>query len=259
MNTKTLASIVIIIVAVAAVVGLFMWHNKHPEIGTVPGQIVETPSGSKFLITKEPTMVKVDEDSYLLGISGSYPQFAQADASFNAKIEKTFTDEIAAFKQSANEDYKARLETGGDEFLKQFEQGGMYFYEIKTDVVQSNDDFISVVIHYGGYTGGAHPFQNVITFNYDVKLQKELNITDFVTLAGASKTSRQMLMDKFKKDDIWDPSMEQMLNEGTIPTSENFQNFTFIPNQITIYFGQYQVGPYALGEQQVTFDPSTND
>jgi hypothetical protein len=254
MNTKTIASIGIIVVAVAAAVGLGIWHKKNPGVGEAPGKVVETPSESKYLVTKEPKMVPVGEESFLLGVGGSYPQFAQADASFNAKITKTFTDEIANFKKTVNDDYEARLETGGDEFTEQFSGSGMYTYEIETSVVQSNDNYISVAIHYGGYSGGAHGSNNVMTFNYDVKNQKEIVLTDLVTLKEASERSRKQLYENVMTDDGVDPALASMISDGTDPDkSENFQNFTFIPNLLTIYFNPYQVAPYVFGEQKVVF------
>lgn len=85
MTKQTILSIIIVIVAIAAVIGLTVWATKHKP--TEPGNNtpVVTDGESKYLVTKEPQMVSVTEDSFLLGISGSYPQFSQADAAFNKK------------------------------------------------------------------------------------------------------------------------------------------------------------------------------
>lgn len=251
MKNKSAFSIILVVIAVIIIVVVAVTHRsaKEPVSGTDTPVTVE----SGELITSQPILVSIAEDSYLLGIGGSYPQFAQADAAFNAKIKKVFTDEIAQFKDVVNEDYKARLEREGEAFQKQFESGGMYAFEIKTDVIQSNDSYISVVIHHGGYSGGAHPYQNVTTFNYDVKAQKELSITDFLGYSEASEKSREALIAKFKKDNVLDDSTQAMLEDGTDPTvAENFSTFTFTPEEVTIYFGQYQVAPYVYGEQQVS-------
>jgi hypothetical protein len=154
-----------------------------------------------------------------------------------------------------NADYKARLETGGDAFQKEFAEGGMYAYEVITDVVQSNDSYISTVIHVEGYSGGAHGFRGVVTFNYDVKKQQEISITNFLSLADVSTQSRVQLKKKFQKDGNFDATIESMMNDGTDPSkSENFQSFTFIPESLTVYFSEYQVAPYVFGEQVVTID-----
>lgn len=239
---KTIFSIIIIIIAAGAITGFTIWSKKHAPV--VPNENpVTTSDESKYLVTKEPQMVSVAEDSYLLGINGSYPQFSQADASFNKKIADTITDGVKSFKDNASADYKARLEIGGDEFQKQFEQGGMYTYEVKTDLVQSNDNDISFVIHINGYSGGAHGFHGIITFNYDVKNKKELMITDFISIKDVAQKSYDELNQKL--GDIF-------FKEGVNPKLvENFQNFTFTNDVITVYFPEYQVAPYVAGEQQV--------
>jgi hypothetical protein len=43
-----------------------------------------------------------------------------------------------------------------------------------------------------------------------------------------------------------------MISDGTAPDADNFGTFTFTPNTITIYFQQYQVGPYSIGMPTVT-------
>jgi hypothetical protein len=39
--------------------------------------------------------------------------------------------------------------------------------------------------------------------------------------------------------------------EGTAPTAENYQNFTFTENILTIYFPKYSVAAGAFGELHV--------
>ena len=54
-----------------------------------------------------------------------------------------------------------------------------------------------------------------------------------------------------------DDFLEQMIENGTNPTEENYRNFSFKYNSLTIYFQQYQVAPGAMGEVTVTFYKST--
>lgn len=217
--------------------------------------VVTQSEESHYLVTKEPQMISVAQDSYLLSVSGSYPQFMQADAGFNQKIATMVTGGIADFKKAVNDDYQARLKIGGDEFQKQFEQGGMYTLSWKAEIVQSNDRFISVIIRQEGYTGGAHGYHLITSYNYDVKNNKELMITDFMSLADASAQSRIQLKEKFQENGGFDAVVESMIDDGTeSDSSENFKVFTFIPKSLTVYFPEYQVAPYVFGEQQVVLD-----
>jgi hypothetical protein len=209
--------------------------------------------GGTITTTTAPKLVSVAEDSYLYGITGSYPQFSQADAVFNTKIAKVFKDSIADFKKAADEDYQAHLKIDGEEFKSEFAKGNRsYYFNVNTSVVQSDDTFISVLVREDGYTGGAHPFHSISTFNYDIKNHKELSITDFMTLKELSDMSRKDLRDQFtKKGDAG--TFEMFAIDGTDPLRpENFQNFTVTPSAFVIYFNEYQVAPYVYGEMSVT-------
>lgn len=117
-------------------------------------------------------------------------------------------------------------------------------------MVQSNDNYISVIIRQEGYSGGAHGYHVASSFNYDVKNHKELKITDFVTLEQASKVSRESLKKEYDENDGGGDIYETFAVPGTDPKiPENFAVFSFIPNELTVIFNEYQVGPYAYGEQ----------
>ncbi len=257
MNTNTRNAIIIVGAIAAIIAGLLVWQKK--TVVTIPAEQnggVVTTDGP---ITIQPNMVDVAQDTYLYGISGSYPQFTQADVSFNKKIEKTFTDELKSFKENASADFQARQATGGDAFTADFANSGMYMYGIETTIIQSNNQFISAVIHFGGYTGGAHGYNNVITFNYDVANKREITLADFYPgdnnyLSKVAATARDLLTTRLTtlNGGILDSDMQAMLMDGTDPVKpENYRNFTFIDDTITIYFNEYQIGPYVLGEQSI--------
>lgn len=235
---KTILSFLIIIIAIAALIALsFMKPAQGPDI----------QQGTTDAVTVPPTMKTIDEDSYLFGVTGVYPQFSQADAVFNAKITDTITEDLDGFKGMANDNYKARLETEGDAFQQQFAQNGGFTYDLKTEVVQSNNRFISVVLRRDMYVGGAHGASAIFVFNYDVAAHRSLSLADFMTLKAASDASRASL-----RQTLGEETYKGFAVEGTDPSkAENFQTFTFTDKDITIYFGDYQVAPYASGEQRV--------
>lgn len=249
-SMKSKIPFIIIIVILIAVIGFLAFSKtakKEPSVPVDQNPPIQTTGGAV-----SPTMVSVDEDSFLLGISGSYPQFTQASDVFNKKIADIITTDISGFKTQVDLDYQARLKIGGEEFKKQFENGDLYNYQVKTDIIQSNANYISAVVHYGGDGTGAHGYENIATFNYDVKKQKELTLTDFITLTEASAASRIQLTRDIGLDNNPDKDIVAMLQDGTNPILENFKSFTFTDRNITIYFAAYQVGPYALGKPTVT-------
>jgi hypothetical protein len=132
-------------------------------------------------------------------------------------------------------------------------------------VTLNDERYVSLVMHYGGYVGGAHGYQIVATFTYDKREQRELKITDLYTtpeqLKEAVEEVRQKLRiqmgeaPEFSEGDI-DGSW---LAEGTDPAKpENFAAFTLasVPeiqgDHITFYFQQYQVAAYAFGMPTVS-------
>ncbi len=249
-----------IIVFVAAGIALVIANKKPVEAPTEQqGSQIELPANTNP-ITMQPEMISIAEDSYLLGISGFYPKFTQADSIFNKKIEDFIKLGVASFKKEANDNYKARLETGGEDFQKEFSKGEAYTYQIKTDIIQSNKDFISITITVAGYSGGAHGYETTTSFNYDVKGNKEIELGYFYPnnsdyLKIISELARKQLEPKLIKaseQSALDENMKSMLADGTDPKNkENFKTFTFTHDTLTIYFGQYQVAPYVYGQQTI--------
>lgn len=249
--------VAVIIILVVIFIAIVLVNKKSAEAPvTNQGVPTELPVNNKP-ITMQPEMISVAEDSYILGISGFYPKFSQTDDVFNKKIADFVTSGVATFKKEANADYKAQLETGGDDFLKQFENGGMYTYQIKTNIIQSNNNFISMTIIIDGYSGGAHGYETTTSFNYDVKNKKEIELDYFFpnnpdVLKTVSDISRSQLTPKIQEamdQKSLDPFTKEMLADGTDPLKPiNFKVFTFTNDTLTIYFGQYQVAAYAYGQ-----------
>lgn len=249
--------VAVIIILVVIFIAIVLVNKKSAEAPvTNQGVPTELPVNNKP-ITMQPEMISVAEDSYILGISGFYPKFSQTDDVFNKKIADFVTSGVATFKKEANADYQARLETGGDDFKKQVQSGDMYTYQVKTDLVQSNNNFISMTITIDGYSGGAHGYETTTSFNYDVKNKKEIELDYFFpnnpdVLKTVSDISRSQLTPKIQEamdQKSLDPFTKEMLADGTDPLKPiNFKVFTFTNDTLTIYFGQYQVAAYAYGQ-----------
>ena len=256
-HKTTIYAIITLILGIAVLVGFFMWVNKHAEAPTVDSSAT-TNNQTDTLVSITPTMIPVDHDSYLTSVTGSIPQFSQASDEFNKKISDGVMGDISDFNKNASADYDAHLKIDGDAFQKEFasSKGGYYYFNVTSDVVQSNENDISVVIREELYSGGAHPAHNVISYNYDVKNKKELSITDFASLQNLSSQARDILTKKFLGDAngaVLDDNSKQMLYDGTDPSHlENFNTFTFTSTDVTVYFGEYQVAPYVFGEQEVS-------
>lgn len=197
-----------------------------------------------------------------------YPQFNNADPEFNKKIADVVATGKDEFTEFAIDNWKAYRETS-------FEDGDPgefppepYPFYVKWEPARVDDSYISFVMRIGGYNGGAHGYENIVSFNYDVIGQKEATLADLFPndteyLKTVSEFSRATLLPELIKAGELDTlsadesvaaidNLKAMLYAGTEPTPENFSVFTFTDTDITLYFSQYQVAPYVYGEQQVT-------
>lgn len=184
----------------------------------------------------------------------AYPQFEDASDEFNQKIEDLVMEGVVNHARDAEDNWKARFETKSPgEKISEFpeEKEKLQFY-VSWTPVQVNKNFVSILLRLGGYTGGAHGYQNIASFNYDIIGEKEITLSDLFSsdpnyLKTVSEFARKDLHRQFKGG-----ANEEMLLAGTESKIENFSVFTFLPDAITFYFAEYQVAPYAMGGSEVT-------
>lgn len=215
----------------------------------------------------------ISEQTPYTNIDAQIPQFKNASLEFNKNIESNILELIAEHKKEAEDNWKARLETALPDqqipITPTDPSDRLYFYAKFDTPVQNNENYISVLVRFGGYTGGAHPYEEIVSYNYDVKNKRELSLSDLFAsdpeyLKKISDFSRSELIKRFtdnlkegfendeEKQAYIKEIIEPMLFDGTDPNKiENFRNFTFTDKEITIHFSQYQVGPYVLGLQDI--------
>lgn len=254
-----------IIVAVLFAACLFLlWRDR-----------VNSPVVDNTQNVEESTVVTktINESTDYTDIDVQIPQFVNASSAFNKKIEQNIRERITEHKTETAENWQARIDTqepGGD--LPKIPTGDgdkMYFYAKFDAPEQNNNQYISILTRIGGYTGGAHPYEEVVAYNYDVKNKKEMTLADLFAnnpnyLNQISEISRKILIERFTESlgEGFDSAKEKqtytqeviapMVNDGTDPkNADNFANFTFTKDKLIIHFGQYQVGPYVAGQQDV--------
>ena len=131
-----------------------------------------------------------------------------------------------------------------------------YFEEEKTDFVpdypqkwdqtsamkiHSNDNnLLTLVYQFSGYTGGAHGYYNEIYKVFDLKNNKSILLNDIVKNAN-DKIWNKILMDNFNQQNA---DANDMLLEKVIPLNANFY---LDQNSITFVYNQYEITAYAAG------------
>jgi hypothetical protein len=232
-------------------------------------QNVKSPPTEEKLQTTENSLSMstsfIHQTDNFYNIQVEYPQFSNIDSAFNKKISDLVTGEIETFKKDAKDNYEARRATATPpESLP--ENPEIPFDFIGTwEPTQLNDTYISFVIRLYYFVGGAHGVNEVHAFNYDLKKAKEITILDFLNssqpaLEKLANLSSQDITSQMQSSGLTiDSFLQQMIESGTKPTLENYQNFNFNYNSLIIYFQQYQVAPGAAGPITVTFYKSILD
>lgn len=266
--------LVIFLLAVLVILGVIFKGPKVKEETQVNGTQNITQVEGLIVADSYETKTLTISDPYVT-FDVKYPYFKNADANFNSNIENLLKAKIEDHKKASKEYWQARYDTQtkGENFPKvpATDADKLYFSSDFT-IVQSNSSYISFVLRYSGFSGGAHGYEINTSFNYDVKNQKLIELKDLFPndsqyLTSLSNQSREFLMKEFatvSEDDKKNSTPEalkeyvdnivSMINSGTEPSVENFSVFTFTGDKIKIYFAQYQVGPYAFGMPEVEID-----
>ncbi|MFA6495272.1 MAG: DUF3298 and DUF4163 domain-containing protein [Candidatus Paceibacterota bacterium] len=202
-----------------------------------------------------------DTSSKLWALNVEYPQFSFAPAAFNKEISDAVNGQLADFKKNAQDNWQARqATTPSGTPVEQFPSSPFDFM-VTWESAQINDHYISIVVRFSSYEGGAHGLEELQTFNWDLPLRHDVALADLYPttvdyLAKISQLSREQLAGSLESASGGNVQTD-MLDAGTTPTVDNFKNFTFTNYLVTIYFPKYQVAPGAFGEQRITLPLGT--
>ena len=266
---KNLTIIVFLIIALVAI-GFIFRNSKSNN---------ETPKEEESSITIEDAIVPgsfetkvLNPDDPYVTFDVKYPSFIKAEDSFNASIENLVKTKMDEHLKASKEYWQARLDTEmkGENIPKVPSKDDKLSFFSDFIIVQSNSNYISFVLKYGGFSGGAHGYETKVSYNYDVYTQKIITLDNLFPedpqyLTTISNVSRESLKKQFAIMSDEDKAnstpeavkeyidnMVSMIESGTEPKIENFGVFTFTRDRkIKIYFAQYQVGPYVIGMPEV--------
>jgi hypothetical protein len=257
-NLKLIASVLFIVLFIGAIVYFGGKSNKNENLSQPSSDLVVADSYETKTLPVDDIYTKFDVQ---------YPSFKNTPVEFNLEIENLLKAQIEDFQKSSAENWQARYDTQspGENIPKVPIDKDKFTFSSDFTIVQSNDSYISFVMHYGGFNGGAHGFENVVSYNYDIKNKKVIELRDlfskdFDYLNYLSKESRIYLKNQFaqvseedKKNSEpealkeYEDNMISMIEAGTEPKLENFSTFTFTDSAVKIYFADYQVGPHSIG------------
>lgn len=257
-------------IAFLALAILLFLFGRSVKNNVVNAPVVESPKNEQLVDTSFVEKIPLTSSSKYGNVVGFYPVFKNADNSFNDKIRNNITIAQAEFENNAKENWQARLKTKlPNEKISEFPENGEMYFGVDVEYVQLNSHYISILVKINGFSGGAHGYENLYSYNYDVLNKKELVLKDFFPndtnyLKTVSDFAKSNLIEQFTNnikradftnDKEWNDALQNidksMIEDGTKPLVDNFSVFTYVPGMLTLYFNQYQVAPYVYGSQKV--------
>ena len=154
----------------------------------------------------------------------------------NLKIEKTYNDIIQKFEKNVQD-------------LKLLDNRKFSLNINFTEYTYN--EYISFLITYSCDFGGAHPDIDIVTVNYNKKDKEIIDINKMIEKNKDILNIFSNVSYKSLKDKIEEKEDSNMLKQGTRPIKENFTNFVFSKDGIILFFPNYSVAPYYLGNFEV--------
>lgn len=171
-----------------------------------------------------------------------YPQIRKfknktTEKEFNLRVYTLIQEQIDAFKKDMEEWESATPQYGSE-------------FEINDTVIYKSASLISVLLHgYYYYSSAAHPNTFFISFNYDLKNNKNILFSDMFKDDYISQVSNYCI--KALGEKMGTATENGWINEGAGPKEDNFKVFNITPTSLQITFPAYQVASYADGPQEV--------
>lgn len=257
---------VLVFALLGTIILAVLWYkHKNTEEPYIEGDNTTLP------ITERVVKKEFNKENDYTTIAIEYPYIRDASDDFNAQILNFITERADEQLKDSEENWKARFETSTPQDPvpeipakdDRFQMYGMF------DVIQANDTYVSILFKLGAFTGGAHGYEDLISYNYNIKEKKPVTLKDLFSndanyLETISFDSRKDLVkqlvpgvvatktfDELKYSNPDDQFALQMIYDGTDPVEDNFNTFTFTQDAITLYFQQYQVAAYVAGQPEV--------
>lgn len=161
-----------------------------------------------------------------------YPQFIdRTGVNHFQSLNEMFADEGRVHVQIREELMEMARE---DEWL-----GEYYGYEISYRVPRLDLNYISVLYESYIYSGGAHGYEQLFSFNYDVKKQSLISLDDLATKPGYESRVINHINERNREFAFPGEQVESL--------SELQYQFYMTPSSFVMFLNPYEYAPYAAG------------
>lgn len=196
------------------------------------------------------TVVQLSEKSEYLNSLIKYPKFEDYSL-LNKVVKNSVENYFNSFNRYAKSDWEELNKVRAIDNIAT----PPFDYNVSFEVSETKK-YISVLLRTYINNGGAHGSTTLISYNFDKDENRLVNIVEATGLSykDLSKYCNAMIKSRLIKTNSLGSSekeIEEWVNEGTFPTPDNYEIFMMYDNYVKVFFEEYSVAPYALGEQTV--------
>jgi hypothetical protein len=195
-------------------------------------------------VTESDHEVQITKSGPNVDIQATYPRLSGAGAE---AANQTVAARVEALIEEFRGEYRSFIANSGGEHL-----GAPWTLQIGYEPPYATPGFWSLGLALYHYTGGAHGGQERIALVLERPGGRELTPAD---LFRDDSNWLQVLSDycyqALQAREPLEPG-DEWLRSGTAPQPENYRVILPRATGLEVHFGQYQVGPYAIGSFDVT-------
>ena len=196
------------------------------------------------------TVIQLSEKSEYLNSLIKYPKFEDYSL-LNKVVKNSVENYFNSFNKYAKSDWEELNKVRAIDNIAT----PPFDYNVSFEVSETKK-YISVLLRTYINNGGAHGSTTLISYNFDKAENRLVNIVEATGLSYKvlSKYCNAMIKSRLIKTNSLGSSekeIEEWVNEGTFPTPDNYEIFMMYDNYVKVFFEEYSVAPYALGEQTV--------
>ena len=196
------------------------------------------------------TVIQLSEKSEYLNSLIKYPKFEDYSL-LNKVVKNSVENYFNSFNKYAKSDWEELNKVRAIDNIAT----PPFDYNVSFEVSETKK-YISVLLRTYINNGGAHGSTTLISYNFDKVENRLVNIVEATGLSykDLSKYCNAMIKSRLIKTNSLGSSekeIEEWVNEGTFPTPDNYEIFMMYDNYVKVFFEEYSVAPYALGEQTV--------
>ena len=179
----------------------------------------------------------------------------------NAKLKYPQVDRLSSqkVKEKLNKGFQTYIEKSAKEWadIQKDAEEHNYTADYQTDfeVRYNQAPFLSIVTSNYKYTGGAHGNTIVESFNYHIENGKRIYLTDILVDEEQIKSVQNFVWEyAIERPEIFYPDLKK---EDVLLTKDTA--FYFNDTGITLLFQQYEIAPYASGNQEIVVPEALYD